>query len=1066
MYLTDLTTEDLKAIVMDQFPSMKDIFYHAPPPPASSSKAANGEGERRPSRSMLDISIDLCSRLHREIVEEKHFGRQGAPWEFNLRDILRFCHLLQRHHHDPLHAVDVLYTQRMRTHDDRKRVHLISCDILGLERTTTTTAVVVSRRAEEEEGGDDGKGGGRRRRRVENVLPQDPAEEEEAPPVVRVSPSHVQIDGVFLRRGGSRAKLSLNQGASAEWNLSPYSSLLPPYFPTFQLHPLKTIARCVDMNWPCLLVGSAESGCVPLLRTLARVCGHILHEIPITPGTDSSDLIGCFEQVNVAQETESLFSNASDLVRETLQVLVVEVFQVVVVPGKLLLDATAAIEERRRMVQKILEDWSLACCSYKMWSQQQQQQDNAARDCSTAVETIRNVVLLTQTALHTCFVGGGTQHESWPCLAVALEQTSAKLEAFCARQLRKGHPPSSGGGQFTWIDGQLVKAIERGDWVVLNNANLCSSSVLDRLNSLLEPGGQLHINECGTCNNTNSLRTLTPHEDFRIFLVMDAKFGEVSRAMRNRCVEVCVFEPRVETLRSNDTATTDTDARRGAQQVLLCTRDVSRMLSARGVQGRQIITWMRRTHETIVAIVRAKKNGNAASVPTTRHLLWWGDLLPPLLDSQHASCLLSVLKDTLCLVYSSFVDARTVESLFVEPAAGGALFHPDPVDLVMPALWPFNVWHSPSSYPLSMRQMDLELAPALSLFQRRSGSGSGVTSAVTLALLCNNNNSSSNDNGGGHDRDESVVALSGRNSSNGAFAQQLVHDVVPDIVDDFVDVTHGLAHSNTTTASSSSSSSSSSRAKTRDLLTRMFQASRENAVENNAVLSQNADVSEVHFRQNVDKLIALVCSQVLSMASHHDLVYRANRLLDLGSSCITDDQMKASLVCFGQHVYQHSLYTSYRRALSHVVLAVSSSSSSSSSSSMNGTTPIGAAFEPKLDHEPVLLKYNKPWARRLGEMVHAKVLGMHEASTGQSTNVPCLQEFWRYVQRLSEICDKLLLARFPQYVKEGVSNLFDPPSHPHTHPHAWHVLFVKPAQRAAVSAALLFTYQQVHSFSD
>jgi hypothetical protein len=457
VYLTDLAKEDLKAIVMDQFPSMKDILYKAPPP-SSSSKARGGEELRRPSMSMLDISIDLCSRLHREIVEEKHFGRQGAPWEFNLRDILRFCHLLQRNHHDPLHAVDVLYTQRMRTHDDRKRVHLISCDILGLECTAATTTVVVSRHAEEED--DDGKGGGRRRRRrsrVEKALPQDPAEEEEAPPVVRVSPSHVQIEGVFLRRGGSRAKLSLNQGASAELNLSPYSSLLPPYFPTFQLRPLKTIARCVDMNWPCLLVGSAESGCVPLLRTFARLCGHILHEIPISPGTDSSDLIGCFEQVNVAQETESLFTNASDLVREALQVLAVEVFQVLTVApdSKLLLERTtttttttttataaATVEERRRMVQNILEDWSLACCSYKMRSQQQEQ-DRNARDCTTAVEAIRNVVLLTQTALHTCI---DTQHESWPCLSVALEETSAKLEAFCARQLRKGHSSSSGGG--------------------------------------------------------------------------------------------------------------------------------------------------------------------------------------------------------------------------------------------------------------------------------------------------------------------------------------------------------------------------------------------------------------------------------------------------------------------------------------------------------------------------------------------------------------------------------------------------------------------------------------------
>lgn len=31
--------------------------------------------------------------------------------------------------------------------------------------------------------------------------------------------------------------------------------------------------------------------------------------------------------------------------------------------------------------------------------------------------------------------------------------------------------------------------MERGDWVVLDNANLCSATVLDRLNPLFEPHG-------------------------------------------------------------------------------------------------------------------------------------------------------------------------------------------------------------------------------------------------------------------------------------------------------------------------------------------------------------------------------------------------------------------------------------------------------------------------------------------------------------------------------------------------------------------------------------------------
>jgi midasin len=90
--------------------------------------------------------------------------------------------------------------------------------------------------------------------------------------------------------------------------------------------------------------------------------------------------------------------------------------------------------------------------------------------------------------------------------------------------------------RFEWVDGVLVKSLERGDWLVLDNANLCSASVLDRLNSLLEPNGFLSINE--HCGPDGEPKIVKPHAESRIFLTMDARFGEVSRAMRNRATEI------------------------------------------------------------------------------------------------------------------------------------------------------------------------------------------------------------------------------------------------------------------------------------------------------------------------------------------------------------------------------------------------------------------------------------------------------------------------------------------------------------------------------------------------
>ncbi|RPB13613.1 midasin, partial [Morchella conica CCBAS932] len=92
--------------------------------------------------------------------------------------------------------------------------------------------------------------------------------------------------------------------------------------------------------------------------------------------------------------------------------------------------------------------------------------------------------------------------------------------------------------RFEWVDGMLIHAIEQGKWLVLDNANLCSPSVLDRLNSLLELNGYLVVNEHSDKNGEPKI--VRPHANFRLFLTMDPRHGELSRAMRNRGIEVYI----------------------------------------------------------------------------------------------------------------------------------------------------------------------------------------------------------------------------------------------------------------------------------------------------------------------------------------------------------------------------------------------------------------------------------------------------------------------------------------------------------------------------------------------
>ena len=101
-------------------------------------------------------------------------------------------------------------------------------------------------------------------------------------------------------------------------------------------------------------------------------------------------------------------------------------------------------------------------------------------------------------------------------------------------------PVAANSGNFEWVDGVLLKAMAAGDWVLLDNANLCSPTVLDRLNPLLEPAGELLVPEAGLVGGAPLIATPAP--GFRLLLALDPSHGEVSRAMRNRGIEVFLLQ--------------------------------------------------------------------------------------------------------------------------------------------------------------------------------------------------------------------------------------------------------------------------------------------------------------------------------------------------------------------------------------------------------------------------------------------------------------------------------------------------------------------------------------------
>lgn len=101
------------------------------------------------------------------------------------------------------------------------------------------------------------------------------------------------------------------------------------------------------------------------------------------------------------------------------------------------------------------------------------------------------------------------------------------------------------GGCFEWVDSKIVKSLKYGHYISLDHVNLCSSAVLDRLNPVFEPNGNLMISEKGVSDHEQT-EIVEKAKNFRAFLTIDPKNGELSRAMRNRCVELSLNKSSME----------------------------------------------------------------------------------------------------------------------------------------------------------------------------------------------------------------------------------------------------------------------------------------------------------------------------------------------------------------------------------------------------------------------------------------------------------------------------------------------------------------------------------------
>ncbi len=455
---------------------------------------------------LLQRMVRFVGSLHHDANIARAFASSGGPWEFNLRDLLRWCELISSAPaHEPdaalvaaCHYGDMLFVRRLRTELDRAHVRSTFQAAMGAAPEVADADVVI---------------------RAETVQ--------------------------FGWARVERAPLA-ERGRDEERVLTAHQAGL-----------IACVAECVSRGWMCLLSGPAASGKTAVVRTLAELCGRPLIELSLNSGTDASDLLGGFEQVDVGRRRKE-FCRA---VRDALAA------------------ATAAVLEADALAEGLdrLQAAALA------WSAAEPQVADA--DAAALGEAGRRVLDEADAAL----AGVPAAPAVGEALAAARRLGAAVASA-----------AAETAGRFEWVDGALTRAIADGRWVVLDNANLCSPSVLDRLNPLLEPRGVLYLNECGT--GPAGPRMIRPHPDFRLFLLLDPKHGEVSRAMRNRGIEVFALPPAG-------------GAAGGAE-------DAAAVLGLAGVPGVALPRAMAAAHGAVVAAAGARHR----RAPSLRELKRWARL--------------------------------------------------------------------------------------------------------------------------------------------------------------------------------------------------------------------------------------------------------------------------------------------------------------------------------------------------------------------------------------------------------------------------------------------------------
>jgi midasin len=214
------------------------------------------------------------------------------------------------------------------------------------------------------------------------------------------------------------------------------------------LHSLEAAIHCIHQGWLCILVGQHSSGKTSLIRLLAQLSGNTLHELNLSSATDVSELLGCFEQYNFFRHYKEVISKVERYVDEYF-----------------------SLSMDIRWKELIMNRKAL----FVKWFEFVVAKKYSSIRTSTFIEMSRSASL-PPLSLVTDIV------EQMKCdlemfdlpISLTKHELTETLKSIYSLQQKENINQRV---KFEWVAGDLIRAIECGEWVVLDNANLCNPTV-------------------------------------------------------------------------------------------------------------------------------------------------------------------------------------------------------------------------------------------------------------------------------------------------------------------------------------------------------------------------------------------------------------------------------------------------------------------------------------------------------------------------------------------------------------------------------------------------------------